>query len=696
MRLQNQLLKLMKKRDYRPLTFKQLAEVLDQPKSNKGGLERAIKILEQEGQIVAIRKNRYALAGQLNTFVGHLELNRKGFGFVVTEDADIYVRMINLNGAMNGDKVLAEVIQRGRRKKEEGHIIKVLDRASRTVVGEFERRGARNFILPADKRMPYEVIVPAGQVLDAGPGQIVVAEIVEYPEKHNLKVVAKVVEVLGEETEPGVDIEMIIREHGLVSEFPPVVLAEIEEIPDEVEASELIAVDRKDYRQEFTVTIDGLDAKDFDDAVSIGRTKEGGFHLKVHIADVSHYVRPRTALDEETAKRSFSVYLVDRVLPMLPPKLSNGICSLNPGVDRLSLSVEIVIDRQGEVVRFEIHEGIIRSDYRLTYEEADEAFASGKFSQPKVEELLLLMRDLSDVLEAKRVLKGSINFETVESKVILDELGSPVEIKLREKTAATKLIEEAMIVTNETVAGFLRQKDFPAVYRVHERPDLNEIEPVVRLLVELGYPVQGLREGRPKAFQKVVELAHPRQDRWLVNSVLLRSMKQARYATHLKPHFGLASECYTHFTSPIRRYPDLLVHRLTKAALGLEKLGFEPENLPRMAEHASVQEREADEAERESDEVKICELMKRDHLGDVFDGLISGVVGFGFFVQLPNSAEGLVHIRDLSDDYYYFEPERFRLQGSRTGRIYQLGQPVTVQVARVNVPERRIDLALAP
>lgn len=679
------------------MTFKQLVKELDEPKLNRGELEKALKVLEHEGQIITIRKNRYALAGQLNTYAGHLEVNRKGFGFVVTEAGDIYVRLTNFNGAMNGDKVLIELVTRRGRQKGEGRILKILERANKTVVGKLERRGAHNFIVPADKRLFYDVIVSGGQALDARPGEIVLAEIVEYPEKHYLKIVAKIVEVLGEENEPGLDIEMIIREHGFPTKFPPEVLAEAKAVSAAFESTGFLAAGRKDYRDTFTITIDPEDAKDFDDAVSIAKTGDGRFYLTVHIADVSHYVQPGTALDEEAQKRAFSIYLVDRVLPMLPHELSSGVCSLSPGIDRLSLSVEMLIDRRGGVNWFEIHEGVIHSDYRMTYEEVDEAFQKDRYRHPKLKELLLLMKELSDVLEAKRLQRGSVNFETVEPKVILDSENNPVKIILRERTPATKLIEEAMIVTNETVAGFLNQKGIPSLYRVHERPDASEVEPVAKLLAQLGYPAKGLAEGKSKAFQKVVELAHHKPERWLINHILLRSMKQAKYTTRLGPHFGLASPCYTHFTSPIRRYPDLVVHRLTKMvrerAMQDRREDLKSE-LVRIAEHVSLQEREADEAERESEEIKICELIKRDHLGDIFTGLISGVTGFGFFVQLTNTAEGLVHIRDLSDDCYYFEPEKFRLIGRRTGRVFQLGQSVKVQVANVNISERRIDFVL--
>ncbi|MDP3013408.1 MAG: VacB/RNase II family 3'-5' exoribonuclease, partial [Candidatus Subteraquimicrobiales bacterium] len=462
----------------------------------------------------------------------------------------------------------------------------------------------------------------------AEKGDIVVVQIDQSPDKRHGPV-GRIIENLGNENQAGISVEVVVREYELPLSFSSSVLKECEEISDVVISADIYG--RKDYREEFAVTIDGLDAKDFDDAVSIKKIGDK-FHLIVHIADVSHYVATESLLDEEAFERGFSAYLVDRVIPMLPHKLSNGICSLNPDVDRLTFSVEMVINSKGEIEDFLITEGVINSKARLTYEEADKTFATGDFRNKEVKDCLILLRELSDILEDKRIKRGSVNFETIEPKVILNKELKPVEVLIREKTPATKLIEETMILTNEVVANFMHQNDAPMVYRVHDKPDLEALTQIGELIKELGYPIKDMKSTHPKVLsnvlQKIINFAHNRPEKLLINYLMLRTMKQAKYSPGCSLHFGLASDCYTHFTSPIRRYTDLVVHRFVKGVL--KKKLSEPylldlaDGLGDICEHCSVKEREIVEAERESVEVKLCELM-RSQIGEIFWGIITGV-----------------------------------------------------------------------
>jgi len=697
MQLTKQIIKVMSKRGYVPQDIDGLAEFLELPGIDKLEIKKALDILESEGKVVRTKREKYALPGQLDMVIGDLMANKAGYGFVRTAIGDIFVPGSKMNGAMHKDKVAVKVSRKRTRQgpRSEGEIVRVIERANDRVVGRYEAHGTISLIVPSDKRIFYRVMVNRNDAMGAKDGDMVVAKIFEYPDGKK-EGRGLVTEIIGDETSPTIEIDVIVKEHNLSTEFSGAAMAEAEAVPSEVAASEVAA--RKDYRDVFTVTIDGLDAKDFDDAVSIHRDEGGGhFHLGVHIADVSHYVHIGSPLDEDAFARATSVYLADRVLPMLPHKLSNNICSLNPNVDRLTLSVEMVIDEQGEVIDFEIHRGVINSDFRLTYEQVDLAFKTGDYPDPDVRDLLVNMRDLSDILEKKRLKRGSLDFETIEPKVILNENLKPVDVIIRERTAATKIIEEAMIVTNETVAGFMYWQDTPMVYRVHDKPNEEALVQIEELIENLHYPVRKLKGAHPRVIQQIISYAHDRPEKLLINNLLLRAMKRAVYTPSSTLHFGLASQHYTHFTSPIRRYPDLIVHRLVKATIDqdLSEPGIVNmvDNLNDICEQSSFMEREADDAGRQSVDVKLCELMK-EHVGEVFDGTITGVSGYGFFVQLPNTAEGLVHVRDIKGDYYTYDESTFTLIGQRTGRMFQIGQTVTVQVTNVVIGERRIDFVL--
>jgi ribonuclease R len=531
---------------------------------------------------------------------------------------------------------------------------------------------------------------------------MVVATITRYPTT-NKGLEGRVSEVLGPEGDPGVDIEVIIREHGLRETFPESVEAAAEAVPMAAEGD--WGTDRRDLRGLFTVTIDPVDARDFDDAISIEhRTDGGGWRLWVHIADVSHYVPWGGPLDEEARKRSTSVYLVDRVLPMLPERLSNGICSLNPGVDRLTMTVEMDLDANAAVEDARFYPSVIRSDQRLTYGQVD-AWLAGDDPWPEGDVGATLRTMLQAFAKAakrvgqRRTDRGGLDFETVEAKVLLDDDGRPVEVVLRERSTATNMIEEAMIAANEAVARHLRDTGTPGLFRVHEDPDDDALGQVALILKEFDYPVTEVRGATPLTFQRIVRFAHTRPERWLINSLLLRALKRAVYSEELGHHFGLASDAYLHFTSPIRRYPDLVVHRMLKAQLAGtlesdEAIGQMIGELHWLAEHTSTMEREAEWAEDDSVKLKLAELMTH-HIGEEYDGIVTGVTTFGIFVQLPNTAEGLVHVSAMADDHYSLDAERHLLYGERKGRTFRLGDQIRVKVVDVSVGDRRIELEVA-
>lgn len=685
MQIKRKIEKLMRKSTYSPSTRDEILKHIGPKKgTTEKSINRALDQLLTEGRIVKDKQGRFYIPKAAEV-IGTFEANKKGFGFVITDDFDVYVKSSNISGAMNHDLVKAEIIRRRKNLSFEGKIIQIIERSITKIIGRLELKGNKQIVIPADRRLNYQfdVVKP----VDEKPGTIVSADINQYPVKGIGR--CTVTEVIGDEDDPAVEIEMIIREHDLRRDFPEEVMCEVQSVPHEVSKEE--ADGRVDYRDDYVVTIDGLDAKDFDDAIQIEKN-DNFYELKVHIADVDYYVKPHSNIDVEANSRSFSTYLADRVLPMLPHALSNNICSLNPGVDRLTMSVEMTINKNGTVESYSINEGVIKSKARLTYTEVDESIKTGKFKNSEQKKTILLMAELSDILEEKRTRTGSVNFETIEPKVVFDG-NEPKGIDVREKTPATKLIEEAMVLTNEVVASFVYDKKLPLIYRIHEDPDEDAFEEVRQILGQLGYPSKKMSKATAEAFQNIIRFAHKRQERLIINSILLRLMKKARYSTLTAGHFGLGLKHYSHFTSPIRRYPDLLTHRQVKAVLKSQK-PLDEEKLTEFAQYATLREVESDSAERESTLVYICKLMKEE-VGEVYNGVISGVTNFGLFVQLPNSAEGLIHISNLKGDYYRFEPERFVLRGLRTGQTFRLGQSVRIKLVSVVVGERQIDLMLA-
>jgi ribonuclease R len=680
------------------MTAEEIAAVLEREDqgTSDARVESVLQQLLRSGSIVETRAGRYVSLRERNLTVGRLSMNRKGFAFVSTPAGDIYVGRRNTGGAMHGDTVAVRLEQKRHRMGRSGEVVQVLERALSHVVGRFERHGALGIVVPSDSRVLGDLFVDlnTGAGPKPQPNDMVVARITRYATPRD-SMQGVIEEVLGPADAPGVDIEIVIREHGLHTEFPAEVEMEADGLDQGVEAE--LEAGREDIRELFTVTIDPADAKDFDDAISLDRV-DGRWKLWVHIADVSHYVPWGSAIDDEAVQRATSVYLVDRVLPMLPERLSNVICSLNPDVERLCFTVEMDLDRNAHVESYRLYPSVIRSDRRFDYEQVQSWLDSGGFPDAESERLLTEFRKVAEALSKQRVGRGGLDFDTVEAKVRLDEDGKPIEVVLRRRTVATNMIEEAMILANEVVARHMVTAKAPMVFRIHEDPDPDALAQVAVILKEFDYPIKDVHGASPQTFQRIIAFAKGRPEELLINSLMLRALERARYVDYLGPHFGLASEAYTHFTSPIRRYPDLIVHRLLKAqlrgALEKEPTASMAGELEWLTEHCSIMEREAESAEDQSTKVKLVQLMA-DHIGEVFEGIITGVASFGMFVQLDNTAEGLVHVQVMKDDYYQYDAERFMLWGENKGTTFRLGQRLKVRLIDVSISDRRIDFEVA-
>jgi ribonuclease R len=692
----------MDEKAYRPMTIQELeaAFCLTDAKDFRDFV-KLINALEDEGKIVRTRSNRYGLPEKMNLVRGKLQGHAKGFGFVMPFDEteqDVYVHASDMKGAMHGDTVLCRVHKSASGQRWEGEIVRVIDRANRRVVGTYAAGPHFGFVIPDDRRLNKDIFVPKEDSMNAKDGDKVVLEIRRFPEGR-LSAEGVIVEVLGNKNDPGVDILSIIRKYGLPESFPEDVMAEAEAVPETIHEQELAG--RRDLRNVRMVTIDGEDAKDLDDAVSVEQLPNGHVKLGVHIADVSYYVKEGSLLDKEAYNRGCSVYLVDRVIPMLPPRLSNGICSLNPQVDRLTLTCEMVIDAEGNIMDHEIFPSVIRTNERMTYtavhrilEEQDPELMS---RYKELTDDFFLMRDLALSLRAKRMNRGAIDFNFEESKIFVNTEGKPTAIKPRERSIAEQIVEEFMLAANETVAEHFHWLKLPFIYRVHEEPNAERLQQFLEFITHFGYVVKGTaNKVHPRALQQLLENIEGTKEETIISRVMLRSMKQARYDAESLGHFGLAAEFYTHFTSPIRRYPDLIVHRMIREALieggklTRERIDTLSQQMPEIARQSSERERNAVDAERETEELKKAEYML-DKIGEEFDGIISGVTSFGMFVELDNSVEGLVHISYLTDDYYYFHDRQFALIGERTGRIFRLGDEVRIRVINVDLDEHKVD-----
>ncbi len=659
--------------------------------------------LEKNGAIIKKRFNTYGLPEQMGLVTGRFQLTASGFGFVIPDNRDgqpdIFIPPNALNGAMNNDRVMARVNNAAHGRKPEGEIVRVLVRANTKIVGTFHKSGDFAFVVPDDRKLGQDIYIARRNFNGARARQKVVAEITAWPQG-NRSAEGRVLEILGTIGDVGLDILSIIKQNDLPLEFPPEVLRAAEKLPASVAADELRG--RRDLRGRAVVTIDGEDAKDLDDAVYARRLGEDEFLLGVYIADVSYYVTEGSLLDREAAERATSVYLVDRVLPMLPVRLSNGICSLNAGEDRLAMACEMHVSGAGKITAYELFPAVIHVRHRLSYNIVREILAGDAGQREKYADVVPMLEEmdaLRGILHAKRRRRGAIDFDLPEQKVILDDELKPLEIVQRVHGNAESLIEEFMLAANETVARHMAGQKWPFVYRVHDVPSEDKMRDLGRLLAAFNVKFAPSAEIRPLAVQKAVAAMAGRPEERLVNMVALRCMKQAVYQTENIGHFGLAAEYYTHFTSPIRRYPDLIVHRLLRQWLEnpvmKEQRAEELQGrLAVIAEHSSVKERAAAEAERATVELKMAEYMAG-RIGEEFDGVISGVTAFGMFVELENGVEGLVRIAALTDDYYEFFEERYALVGMRTQRQYRLGDKVRIEVLQVNMADASIDFIMA-
>lgn len=701
MTIREKILELLNEKNYKPLLMDELLIEFQIEKAYRKDFKKVVDGLEKEGLILKLENDRYVAANPDYIVPGILQGHERGFGFVIKdskEKDDIFIAAENMNGAMDGDRVLVNIVSRkGPGKREEGEIIRILERNNKFIVGTLEESRNFSFLIPDNPKISYDVFIPKSQVNKAKDRQKVVIEIEKWPDKRR-NPEGKVVEILGYPEDKGTDILSVIRQFQLPEKFPDEVKKEAKSISKTIAEEEIRR--RRDLRSLKTFTIDGADAKDLDDAISIERLENGNYKLGVHIADVAHYVKENSNLDREALKRGNSVYLIDRVVPMLPEELSNGICSLNPYEDRLTLSVTMEINHMGKVVKHEIQESVINSKARLVYDDVSDYIEDKtEESREKLKDLLDeldAMEELMKILRKKREKRGSIDFDFPETKIVLDDKGIPIHIGKDERRIANKLIEEFMLVTNETVGEEYFWAELPFLYRVHEEPSQEKIQDFAKFIYNFGYSLKG-KELHPKDFQILTEEIRGKKEETVISTLLLRSMRKARYSEENDIHFGLASNHYSHFTSPIRRYPDLMIHRIIKENLNgqlnekrikkLEKI------LPRIAEQTSNTEKRAEEAEREVEDLKKAQFMV-DKIGEEYEGIISSLTNFGIFVQLDNTIEGLIHFNDMLDDYYHFDEEKYYIIGERTNRIFKLGERVNIVVNNVNLNKKNIDFQL--
>jgi ribonuclease R len=698
----------MRTRVPHPATARELLRVLRISKEDRVAFKRLLRTLVNDGSLVEIKGNRYGLADQMDLVVGKLDGHPSGFGFVAPErpieglTRDIYVASHNLQDALHGDRVVVRIERYREDGRAEGRIVQVLERATSTIVGRFDMDSSGlGFVTPFDKRLLAEVQIPRADTKGAEAGQMVTVEITRWPSPTRPPI-GRIIEILGDINDPGVDTEIILRKHNIPDEHSADAIEEARRIGSVIRDKDLKG--RTDFRDRQVVTIDGETARDFDDAISIEKLKNGNFWLGVHIADVAHYVHEGGALDTEAYERGTSVYFPERAVHMFPSELATGLCSLNPHVDRLVQSCLMEVSPRGDVVRHEMHDGIIRSDERMTYTAVNAILTDrDPDTMAKYQRLVPmfeLMGELFQVLNARRRRRGSVDFDLPEAQVVLDDKGFIEDIIASERNVAHRLIEEFMLLANETVAGHLESRGMPALYRIHEPPDPLKVMQFEEFISAFGFSL-GAPEGsvKPMHFQKLVDKIRGVPAERPIAFLMLRTMQKARYDSINVGHFGLAAETYTHFTSPIRRYPDLVVHRLLRelrhSKVSDERKAELDEDLPEVGRHTSERERRAAEAEREILQWKKVRFMA-DKVGDVFDGYITGVAAFGMFVELiDHYVEGLVHVTTMADDYYRFREQSHALFGENTKKTYALGDRVTVQIIRVDMERRQIDLGLA-
>ncbi|MEK4975871.1 ribonuclease R [Bacillus sp. FSL K6-6540] len=702
------LLNFMRETAYKPMTYQELEQhfAIEDAHEFREFL-KLLNELEQSGKIILTSTERYGVPERMSLLRGRLQAHAKGFAFLIPDDRehpDVYIHANDLKSAMNGDTVLVRISSKSSDGgKMEGEVVRIVTRAVTQVVGVFQNHEAYGFVLPDDKRINRDIFIPKHAINGAVDGVKVVVKLVSYPEGR-AAAEGEIVEILGHKDDPGVDILSIIRKHQLPEGFPEEVLAEADAAPDAITEEEIVQQGRRDLRGLNIVTIDGEDAKDLDDAVNVERLPNGNYRLGVHIADVSYYVRDRSELDKEAYNRGCSVYLVDRVIPMLPHRLSNGICSLNPQVDRLTMSCEMEFNEQMKVVKHDIFTSVIRTKERMTYNNVRKILVD---EDPELIERysdlvedFRLMRELALKLRNRRMRRGAVDFDFVESKVIVDENGKPVDIVKRERSIAEQIIEEFMLAANETVAEHFHWMKVPFIYRIHEDPDQEKLQNFMAFAANFGHHVKGRGNAiHPRALQNLLEAIQGTKEQTVLSTMMLRSMKQAKYDAESTGHFGLAAEYYSHFTSPIRRYPDLVIHRVIREVL--ESGGSLNESrheqlagrMADIAQQSSERERVAVDAERDTEALKKAEFML-DKVGEEFEGIISSVTSFGMFIELENTVEGLIRLSAMTDDYYHFDEGHMALIGERTSKVYRIGDDVKVRVANVNMDEHTIDFEM--
>ncbi|HYN77966.1 MAG TPA: ribonuclease R [Lamprocystis sp. (in: g-proteobacteria)] len=685
-----------------PLEFPELAQALDlTAEDDLVALERRLGAMVRDGQLLRNRKNAFCIVNSRDLIVGRVIGHQDGFGFVRPDDGgdDLYLYPKDMKALFHGDRVVVRVSGRDRRGRLEGSVAETLERNTRSVVGRLYQEGGVGFVTPDNKRLAHDIIIPSDRLGGATQGQIVVAQITDQPTQRTPPI-GRVAEVLGDHMAAGMETDIAIRAHELPVEWPPEVTAEVAGLSAEV--PEAAKEGRMDLRKLPLVTIDGADARDFDDAVYCER-KPKGWKLLVSIADVSAYVVPGTALDKEALARGNSVYFPDRVIPMLPEILSNGLCSLNPAVDRLCMTAELYIDPEGKVTRTRFYAAVMRSQARLTYDQVAAMIVDGDPDLcTRHAALLPHLHDLYalyQVLHAARAARGAIDFDTIETKFEFNEQGRIAAVVPVIRNDAHRLIEECMLAANVAAARLFERKKIAALYRIHDLPSEEKLTDLREFLGQLALKLPGGEKPTAADYAQLLSEIKDRPDRQLIQTVLLRSMRQAMYSADNVGHFGLAYSAYTHFTSPIRRYPDLIVHRIIKHLLvggAPADLDYAKSDLQQIGEHCSGTERRADEATRDANDWLKCEFMQ-DKLGEQFEGTITSVTSFGIFVQLDEiHVDGLVHITALDNDYYHFDPIGHRLNGERSGTVYRLGDRLRIQVAAVNLDDRKIDFVLAP
>lgn len=697
------ILRFMKTEDYVPMKAKEMALILMVPKSKYNEFVNLLNKLESEYKIVKNRKNRYRIS-EIETFEGTYRKNQKGFGFIKIENREdeIYVSKENSNNALNGDKVIVEIIEeKSKEKKAEGRILKIIKHEKDTVVGIFQNNKNFGFVVPDDKSFGTDIFISKKNFGKARNNHKVLVQITKYPEKGK-KAEGKIIEVIGNVNEAGVDMLSLIKEYDLPYKFPEEVIEEAKKQGDEIDKKDI--PNRVDLRDKIIFTIDGEDAKDLDDAVRVEKLENGNYKLDVHIADVSYYVKQDSKLDKEAVIRGTSIYMLGRVIPMLPRELSNGICSLNAGEDRYTLSCSMEIDKKGKVISSSVYKGLIKVTERMTYTDVQKILDKSdekvlKRYEKYIEEFEN-MKELAIILKNRRLEQGYLNLDIPESKIILDTDGKAIDVKKYETNFANEIIEQFMLTANETIAEKFYWLDAPFIYRVHENPDLEKITELNKFLFNFGYKIKANKDNvYPKEFSKVLEEVKGKEEERVVSNLILRTLKVARYEAENKGHFGIASKYYCHFTSPIRRYPDLFIHRIISKYIEnnydikekeIQKLYDLAE---KRADSSSEREKIATKVEREAIDIKKAEYMEN-KIGEIYEGIVSSVTQFGIFVELENTVEGLIRFENLGDEYFIYDENKKILIGERTNKIYKIGDKVKIKVIKANKLLRQIDFEL--